>query len=246
MCEWVILFLKNLAGNGKLFDIFLVDKKGAGIRAVIFNDGVDMFESSIKSGAIYQFSYGRIKHVSAPFVLENTPFEFSFNSQSKICELDKDEYGVFPDNTHYVSIKDIVSFSSGKQINLIGIISEFSAAKTITTGAGKKITKRDFFLVDDSSKKVLCTAWGQFAEEDFEKYKNQVIMILGGKINVYRGRKTISVGIGTSLFHDVCSANAAKLSNWFENIKSHDFDEIECEISMIGKVSIEAFRSDVQ
>ena len=100
VCKNHVKYWKNLSSSGKLFDLFVLDGNGDGIRMVVFNDGVDCFESKIQTGRVYEFSHGRVKHMDERFSSEDSRFELSFNSNSRIRVID--EKLTFCDKTQYV------------------------------------------------------------------------------------------------------------------------------------------------
>ena len=234
---------KNLSGSGKLIELLVQDNVGDDIRVLIFNDGVDVFGAGLKSGNIYEFSHGRVKHVSAPYKMGNIPFELSFNEQSTIREVKDAKFYEDKDTVKYDSVSDISNFSSDHEVNIIGMVSEFGTMKSIITTSGKNVKKRDFYLVDMSGKKVLCTVWGQLAEDDFDSYEDQIILIRRAKVNEFRHRKCLNVGIGSVLFHDVQSTYAKQLEPWFNIHKFDDFEEVTCDDSMVDGVDISKFKT---
>jgi len=241
ICKNHVKYWKSFSNSGRLFDFFLLDRKGDGIRGIVFNEGIDRYENLIQSGQIYEFSNCRIKNVKRQFLVDDAAsIELSFNSDSTICKIDDDGFGE-DDNTKYTCINDISSCDPGKRINVIGVVTDFNSATEITTKAGKNVMKRDFFLVDGSCKKVLCTAWGQVAEDGFDGYKNRVVMIRSGSVNEYNGRKSISLGAGSVLFHDIGLQQAKVLVKWYDTVNVKDIHEIECNGTTVGGIDRKSF-----
>lgn len=192
---------------------------------IIFNEGVDKFFPLVETGKVYEFSHGRIKHLDKAFATEENVYEISMNASSNIREVDIK--ADFDDRRHYTSIEKIPLFQNGQSVNLIGIITEVDGLKSVTTKTGKNIVKRNFFLVDDSQKKILCTAWAQLAQHGFGGLEYPLVLIRGSKINDYAGRRTIGIGVSAACFLDVNCCRADELRNWIDDQKSVDFEEIE-------------------
>ncbi len=93
----------------------------------------------------------------------------------------------------------MATLPSTTKITAIGIILNATGSKRIATSKGKSTMEREFLIVDESATKIVCTAWGALAKEDFDNHEGTAILVKNGELNDYNGNKTINVGVGASI-----------------------------------------------
>ena len=100
-------------------------------------------------------------------------------------------------------------------MDIIAVVKSANELTTITTKAGKELTKRDIVLVDKSLTEVGLTLWGTTAEK-FEAEGNPVLAIKGARVSDYNG-----VSLST-LMSSVVQVNpdltqAHQLKGWYQS-----------------------------
>lgn len=67
---------------------------------------------------------------------------------------------------------------------------------------------------DDSAKMIVCTTWGQYAQDSAATYEGQSVMIENGIISDYNGYRSITVGMGTTLSTNPSIQRSQQLIDW--------------------------------
>ncbi|CAD6242557.1 GSCOCG00009510001-RA-CDS [Cotesia congregata] len=206
----------NSRGEGKLFNMTLVDESGE-IRCTGFTDSVDKFYNIIETGKIYYISRGTLKVANKNYNTTNNDYEMTLNNDSEIvpCHESCEEIPMM--NFNFVSIDEIERLNKDAIIDVIAVVKSTVDVQTLTAKqTGRELKKRDVFLVDTSNTCVTLTLWGTQAE-NFDGSNNPVIALKGVRIGEYQNGKTLSTISSTAMQIDPDIPEAHRLRSWFIN-----------------------------
>ena len=133
----------------------------------------------------------------------NNPYEITltYDTQIQLCA---DEPPSKP-KTHYrfCTVADIASRPKDAVVDVIGVVSNVSAATSLTSQrTGKELIKRTLELADDSGKAIEITLWGAVAASfpDLDASSNEVVAFKGMRVSEWNTR---SLGAGHSTVFEV-------------------------------------------
>lgn len=201
---------KNDRGEGKLMNMELLDKDGGKMRAVVFGEGVDMFEPLIQQGKTYFISRGQIKPTNKKFNPNGGDYEMTLDKNSTITPTDDDEIPVQAFN--FVSIVDIQNISADKVVDVIGKVVHVGDLTQINTKRGTQLSKRNVTLVDSSNASIELTLWGKHAET-FNT--DGIVAIQGAKVSEW-GARTLSSQMTSVIDINPDLPIAHKLRAWYD------------------------------
>ncbi|ANB11209.1 replication factor A subunit protein RFA1 [Sugiyamaella lignohabitans] len=214
----------NARGEGKLFNVTLVDESGE-IRATGFSQQVDAFYDLLQEGKVYYISKCRVQVAKKQFSNVQNDFELVFDRDSQI-ELCTDEVDVPKIKFDFTSIKDLGTADINGTVDFIGVLKSINPAEQITSkNTGRPYDKRDVVLVDEGDYSIRATFWGKSAV-DFSTPLESVIAIKGAKISDFNGRNISILNSSTvSVDPDVPEAHALK--GWYStNGRDKTFEQL--------------------
>lgn len=205
----------NAKGEGKLFSVELVDRKGGEIRATMFKETVDKFYDLLRPGGTFYFSGGKVKMANRKFSSVNNDYEVTFDHNTTIRPAPEDpeiQQTVY----NFKKIADIEKIQPETNVDLIGIVKSVSDCAELTSKAGKQLHKRDVIIVDNSNAEVKVTMWNERAQEDCTGWQNSVLAIKGCRVSDFGGR---SIGTFSSTQFNINPdiPQAGALMNWYSN-----------------------------
>ncbi|EZG89440.1 putative replication factor A 1, rfa1, partial [Gregarina niphandrodes] len=152
----------NARGQGKLFNVDLIDADGVEIRASFFQDAVDKFYYQLEVNKAFLFSNGSIKPANPRFKRFDHPCELTFGSDAEIVPAPQEEVATIPKTTLAPKeLKAILSMNVNDTLDVIGVCNRIYQTSIITvrsTGAQKE--KRSISIVDSSGYVCDVTLWG--------------------------------------------------------------------------------------
>lgn len=104
---------------------------------------------------------------------------------------------------------------------------DVGSIKHIKSSKGKSLVKRKIMVCDDSKMKIVCTIWGQYAQERVTMFEGQSILIENGILSDYNAYRSITVGMGTPFLTNPSLRRTRELIAWYNNVKNEiGFDRV--------------------
>ncbi|KAI7849609.1 hypothetical protein BDC45DRAFT_448356 [Circinella umbellata] len=207
----------NSKGEGKLFNVNLLDKSGE-IKATAFKDQVDRLYNLFEEGKVYYISKARVTMARRQFSTLDNEYELVLEHQTEI-ELCSDEVSIPKVNYNFVRVADVEQRDVNSTIDLIGIVRDDNGVNEIIAKAsGRPVSKRELVVVDDSEKEIRVTIWGNDAEE-FDSSGNPVVAFRGLRVGDFGGR-SLSLTMGGSVKTNLDIPETTKLKHWYASQSS--------------------------
>jgi len=176
----------NARGEGKLFNVNLMDAEGTEIQGTAFNDAVDNLYPIFEEGKVFVIRKARAKmskrqytHIAHQYCLDLADAEVT------LCE---DDGAIKRFKFNFKQIEEVASIENGSYVDLIGICQQVNDVVNFTSKKGKELTKRSFYIVDQSASNIECTLWGDDARRFESANKDKVICLQAAKVSDYGGR----------------------------------------------------------
>ena len=205
-------------GEGSVFSLDLADES-AEIRATAWREVADRLYNSVEVGQTYLLSRGQLKMANKKFATLNNDYEITltYDTQIQLCE----EAAAAKPKTHYrfVSVADIGSRPKDALVDVLGVVTDVSAATSLTTKAGKELTKRTLKIADDSKRSIEVTLWGAVASAfpDMDASATEVVAFKGLRVTEWNEK---SLGAVSSTAFEVRPAGQEeaieRLQSWWE------------------------------
>ena len=186
-------------GDGSVFSVDLSDDTGE-IRASAFKEVAEQLYSCMEVGQTYLISRGQLKIANKKYASLNNNYEitFTFDTQVQLCA----DEPISKPKVHYrfCPIGEMANRPKDALVDVIGVVSNVSAATSLTTKAGKELTKRTMQVADDSGKAIEITLWGATASSfpDMDASTAEVVAFKGLRVTEWNER-SLSAGY-TSTF----------------------------------------------
>ncbi|KAI0636673.1 replication factor-a protein [Trametes polyzona] len=204
----------NQRGEGKLFNITLMDESGE-IRATGFNAAVDELYDRIQEGKVYYISKAKVNLAKKKFSNVNNEYELALERNTEIEEC-PDATDVPTVKFNFVPIGSLQEIEKDSLCDIIGVVREVSDLTTITSKAtNKEIPKRELTVVDTSGYSVKVTLWGKQAEQ-YTATDHPVIAFKGAKVGDFQGR-SLSMSSSSNLYIDPDIPEAHHLRGWYDS-----------------------------
>ncbi|KAK0166630.1 hypothetical protein PV327_004122 [Microctonus hyperodae] len=207
----------NSRGEGKLFNMTLVDESGE-IRCTGFTDQVDRFYDMIEIGKVYYISRGQLKTANKAFNNTNNEYELTLSGDSEIAPCHDDADDIPGVTFSFVAIRDIENYQKNDIIDVLAIVKSAEEVQLLTARAtGRELRKRDLTLIDMSDSSITLTLWGSQAEK-FDSSNNPVIAVKGARIGEFNNGKNLSLTGSSVLQVDPDIPDAHRLRGWFNTV----------------------------
>ena len=206
----------NQKGEGKLFSVDLLDAAGGQIRATMFNDAVDKFESVFRVDGVYIVSKGQLKIANKKFSRVPHEYEVTLNSDAEVQYV-ADDASIEQQRFAFASIEEVGKREEGDFVDVIGVVQSVSPLSQITSKATQKqLTKRAVQLCDRSQLSVEVTLWGEQADKYNEAVlaHNPILAIKNVKVSNFGG-KTLGTTFQSQIFLDPDRPEAHQLKQWW-------------------------------
>ncbi len=145
---------------------------------------------------MYYITSCTLKAANKQYSTLNNEYEMTFRDSTEVLPCKEEASNIPTLSFNFVKIKDLSSVSKDSMVDVIGIVKTVADAVTITTRAGKELTKRDVTLVDQSLADVNLTLWGTTAET-FDGANFPVVAIKGARVSDYNGVSISSLSSST-------------------------------------------------
>ncbi|CAF0704338.1 unnamed protein product [Brachionus calyciflorus] len=204
----------NARGEGKLFNIELIDNTGE-IRANGFNEQCDKFYEMLQIDRVYHISKATLKTANKQYCKLDNDYEMTFNNETQIEPCD--EADNLPHmSLNLVKLSDLTNRAANDFVDVIGVVKSVGDVTTIVTKAtNRELKKRELSIVDNSGCAVTATLWGKQAEDYDAADGNPVILLKGAKVGDYNG-KNLSVASTTVIQINPDIPEAHTVRGWFD------------------------------
>ncbi|KJF61637.1 replication factor-a protein 1 (rpa1) [Coccidioides immitis RS] len=204
----------NRNGEGRLFSVNLLDDSGE-IRATAFKEQCDLLYPLFEEGSVYYISSPcRVQMAKREFSNVNNDYELTFERDT-VIERAEDHEDVPQMRFNFTSIGHLHSVEKGTTIDVLGVLKTVEpVAEVPSKSTGKRYTKRELMLVDDTGYSVPLTIWGGMATS-FDVMPDSVVAFKGVKVSDFGGRSLSLLNSGT-ITSDPDIEEAHKLKGWYD------------------------------
>ncbi|VDB82701.1 unnamed protein product [Peniophora sp. CBMAI 1063] len=200
----------NQRGEGKLFSVTFMDESGD-IKGTAFNAACEELYNKVQEGKVYYVSKARVDIAKKKFG-SNNQYELSLNVGTEIVEVtDSTSMPVIKYN--FVTLQDLNNIEKDQFVDVLAVVKEIGEVGSITTKAGKPLTKRELSLVDQSNFAVRMTLWGKQAEQ-FQASEQDVMAFKGVKVGDFGGR-SLSMMSSSVMEVNPDNSQAHALKGWY-------------------------------
>lgn len=206
-------------GEGSVFSVDLSDETGE-IRATAFKEVADRLYQVMEVGQTYLIARGQLKMANKKFAALNNNYEVTFNFDTQV-QLCADE-PISKPKVHYrfTPIDLMTKRPKDANVDVIGVVSNVSACTSLTTKAGKELTKRTMQVADDTNRAIEITLWGASAAAfpDLDANSAEVVAFKGLRVTEWNER-SLSAGYNCSFELNPPGHEEAteRLKAWYEN-----------------------------
>ena len=113
----------------------------------------------------------------------------------------------------FVSIADVGSRAVNAVVDVMGVVSSITPVTSLTSKAGKELTKRTLTVADDSGKSIELTLWGNSASNFLETADGQVVASKGLRVTEWI-QKSLGGSHGSSFEVDPENEACKRLKTW--------------------------------
>ncbi|KAA1469388.1 replication factor-a protein [Dentipellis sp. KUC8613] len=203
----------NQRGEGKLFDVTLMDETGE-IKATGFNAVVDALYDKLQEDRVYYISKARVNLAKKKFTTVNNEYELSLERNTEIEEC-LDTENVPTVKYSFVSLSGLEDLPKDSICDVIGIVKEVGDVGEIMTKTSRTLTKRELTIVDQSGFSVRVTLWGKQAEQ-YQGFDQPVVAFKGVKVGDFGGRSLSVLGSSIMTINPDIS-EAHQLRGWYDD-----------------------------
>ncbi|KZV65414.1 replication factor-a protein [Peniophora sp. CONT] len=200
----------NQRGDGKFFSVTFMDDSGD-IKGTAFNAACEELYNKVQEGKVYYVSKARVDIAKKKFG-SNNQYELSLNVTTEIREVtDATSFPVIKYN--FVTLQDLNNIEKDQFCDVLAVVKEIGDVGSITTKAGKPLTKRELSLVDQSNFAVRMTLWGKQAEQ-FQASEQDIMAFKGVKVGDFGGR-SLSMMSSSVMEVNPDTPEAHSLKGWY-------------------------------
>jgi replication factor A1 len=199
---------------GSLFSVDLCDDSGE-IRATMFTEMVAIWEPKIQEGDVYIISRGQVKPANKRFNHLNNDYELTLD-QNTVIQKAADDGAVPMIKYSFVDISDLKNAQKDDIVDICAIVTSTGQVGSITTRAGKELSKRAVTVVDTSNTQVELTLWGEVAESPgWGEGDHPTLCVKGCRVGHFRG-VSLSTTFNSNMAVNSDHAQAARVRAWFD------------------------------
>jgi len=181
---------KNARGEGKLFNVVLMDAEGDEIQGTAFNDAVDRLFPIFEVSKVFIITKARAKMANRKYT--HVTHQYSLELADAEVTPCADDGGINKFKFDFKPIANIASIDSGSFVDIIGICQKVGEIVKFTSKKGNDLTKRSFYMVDNSASNIECAIWGEEAQKFDLLNEGKVLCLQAAKVSDFGGR-TLSV-----------------------------------------------------
>jgi len=186
---------KNEKGEGKVFNVDLLDKDGTEIRATMFNDAVDKFYPIFAKDKVYFISRGVVRVAKKQFTHIKNDYSISLNIESEVQPVE-DDNNIDTQHYKFIPLVSLSQIQPNEHVDVLAIVHEVNPCTTFTSLNSQREIKKRVLSVVDQSAKIEVTLWDNLAEEMNENQlvPGTVIAFKGAKVSNFGGRSLSATG----------------------------------------------------
>lgn len=193
------------------------------IQAVLFNEQVSKFATTLVEGQLYSVMGAEIK-TSSRFNKTENSLELHFNKHTQVDSLVED-YSVPFTMFNQKKVGDLKGVGLGQDLDILGVVASTQNPRILGTRDGRKIFKTELQIYDESETLVEVAIWGSLANLG-AVVQGDIVFLRHLKLKEFRGYFYLSSCSATKieLFPShVLGYNELKL--WKENRDSKNGEE---------------------
>jgi len=206
----------NSRGEGHLFSMDLIDESGE-IRATAFKAECDKFYDMIEIGKVYYITTGTLKSANRQYSTLNNEYEMTFKETTEVslCT-DSSESAAIPTVTfNFCKISALDPSLANSNVDILAIVKSAGDCVSLTSRAGKELTKRELVIFDQSLSEITLTIWGTNAQ-NYAETGNPVIAIKGARVSDFGG-VSLSTGFSSILQFNPDLPQTHELRGWYDS-----------------------------
>jgi len=206
----------NSRGEGHLFSMDLLDESGE-IRATAFKAECDKFYDMIEIGKIYYISTGTLKSANRQYSQLNNEYEITFKETTEIFPCtDSSEGAAIPTITfNFCKISQLDPSLKDSNVDIIAVVKSAGDCTSLTSRAGKELTKRELVVVDQSLTEVNLTLWGTHAQ-NYAETGNPVVAVKAARVSDFGG-VSLSMGFSSTIQFNPDLPQSHELRGWYDS-----------------------------
>jgi len=206
---------KSGSGEGKVYNVDLLDVEGGEIRASFFNEAAEKNYDKMQVGKCFVLSKGQVRIANRQYNMCKHRYELIFDKMAQVEEVG-DVVGI---DTVKLDISDLRSVQSKTlpcSVDICGIVASFEQTHAFTSKDGKDLVKRELTIADDSAVSMKVTIWGDRAQQEDAVFAgNPVIAMKGVFVKEWQGGIAGSLLGGGMLLTQPTIPEAAKVKAWW-------------------------------
>ena len=176
-------------GEGKVFNINVMDHNNDQISMKFFNDAVDEHHHKLEQGKVYVFQKGSVRLADKRFTSIDAEYEISLYKNSMIEPWeDNNEIGSQVHEFSY--IRDVSLDKANSFVDLAAVVTEVQDTFSFTSKAGNDLVKREITIADQSDHSIRYTLWNDVANLQYTV--GEYLVIKRVKINNYNDQLSLS------------------------------------------------------
>eukprot|EP00900_Chrysochromulina_parva_P016781 jgi/Chrpa1/25103/Chrysochromulina_OHIO_Genome00014025-RA len=208
-------FSNPKTGDSSVFSFDVCDES-AEIRISAWREIAERLHPIIEVGKTYLISKGQLKPANKRYSTLNNAYEITLNFDTTLqLVADADD---FKPKVHYsfVPIGDIASRPANATVDVLGVVTDVSAATTINTKTGRELTKRTMKIADDSGSAIELTLWGTQASSFPDDLGNASVVAFKGLRVTDWNQRSLGAQNGTVFEVNPELDATERLKSWWE------------------------------
>eukprot|EP01132_Coremiostelium_polycephalum_P004254 gene4254-5324_t len=204
---------KGANSEGRLFSMELSDNSTpcGTIKATVFGDLCLKLFGEFQTGKVYLIRGGTLKKINPTYNKLDHPVEIVFNHQTTVIESPR-QFQVLT-RFNFTPISEIENVSKDETIDVIGLITNDSGIKDISTKNGPTV-KKTLQIKDTTNTMIDITIWGERCKTIPEPVVGNVIAVKGCKVSDFNGRSLTGTYTTTYELNPQYLAESAQIVEW--------------------------------
>ena len=141
---------KNAKGEGRLFNIDLVDREGTLIQATAFNETAEKYAEMLEQDQVYTFMNGTVKLANKRFTSIKNDYCLTFD-YSTVIEACADDAQIKGDGFSFTKLNELEAIVQNCTVDVIGVIFEVGMTSMLNLKDGGQRAKRTLQIGDESN-----------------------------------------------------------------------------------------------